>query len=196
MQITKIENFGKSKIKIYVNEEYKFWLYNKDLNKYPIKEDDDISLEEVEEFLSLNLSRAKKQILNLLTRMDKTRKEVINKLKQSGYPENIIKETLAYIDGFNYIDDKRVARQFVRYKRDTKSKKQIQNQLLVKGVSQEDIEQALQDEYKSEETAIKNAIKKKRRNDEEFSKEDKQKLASSLFNRGFELEIIRKKLDL
>lgn len=196
MQITKIENFGKSKIKIYVNEEYKFWLYNKDLKKYPIKEDDDISLEEVEEFLSLNLSRAKKQILNLLTRMDKTRKEVINKLKQSGYPENIIKETLAYIDGFNYIDDKRVARQFVRYKRDTKSKKQIQNQLLVKGVSQEDIEQALQDEYKSEETAIKNAIKKKRRNDEEFSKEDKQKLASSLFNRGFDLEIIRKKLDL
>ena len=163
MYITKIEDFGKSKIKIYIDEEYKFWLYKKELNKFSVNEDNEISLEQFEKLYLLNLTRAKKQVMNILKRMDKTRHEIIKKLQQAGYIENIIIETLEYIDGYKYIDDERYARQYVRYKRDSKSKREIQNALLLKGVSKEIISQALLDEYESEDTAIIKAINKKKK---------------------------------
>lgn len=196
MYITKIENFGKSKIQIYIDEEYKFWLYNKDLKKYLLKEDDILSQTQYEELYNLNLLRAKKQIINMLKRVDKTRFEVTCKLEHAGYSEDIISKALEYIDNYNYIDDERYARQLVRYKRDNKSKKEIQNILLIKGVSKEIIQQAILEGYGSEETAIKNAINKKTRNCSEFSQDQKRKLASNLYNKGYNLELIKKHIDI
>ncbi len=195
MYITKIENFGKSKLKIYVDEEYKFWLYKKEINKHSINEDEVISLEQYNELYMLNLSRAKKYVLNILKRMDKTRQEIITKLTQAGYTDNIINETLAYIDNYNYIDDERYARQYVRYKCDNQSKREIMNALLLKGVSKETAMLAISDEYKDEEAAIIKAIKKKRRLNQELSENDKRKLLSSLYRKGFDLDLIKKHIE-
>ncbi len=196
MYITKFENFNNNKIKIYIDEEYKFWLYNKELKKYDIEEDMEMSIDQYEELYGLNLLRAKKQIMNTLKRVDKTRQELINKLKQAGYNEEIIGATIEYIDSYNYIDDGRYACQYVRYKRTTKSKREITNQLLIKGVAKDIIEQAIYDEYGSEDVAIKNAIKKRKRSSRDFSDEDKRKLTNNLYNKGFDLDLIRKNLDL
>lgn len=195
MYITKIENFGKSKLKIYVDEEYKFWLYKKEINKHSINEDEVISLEQYNELYMLNLSRAKKYVLNILKRMDKTRQEIITKLTQAGYTDNIINETLAYIDNYNYIDDERYSRQYVRYKCDNQSKREIMNGLLLKGVSKETAMLAISDEYKDEEAAIIKAIKKKRRLNQELSENDKRKLLSSLYRKGFDLDLIKKHIE-
>ena len=196
MYITKIENFGKSKIKVYIDEEYRFWLYNRELKKHPIKEDTEISEADFEELYKLNLIRSKKQILNLLKRMDKTRQEVIKKLEQAGYPEDIISDTLAYIDSYNYLDDERYARQFVRYKRTSKSKREIENQLLIKGVSKDIITGAILEEYGSEDKAIQKAIKKKAKGNQELTKEKNTKLAAYLYSKGFNFDLIKKHLDI
>lgn len=195
MYITRIESFGKSKIKIHIDEEYKFWIYKREVDKYSIREDIEISEAEYDELAALNLLRAKKQVMNLLKRMDKTRQEVIRKLKTSGYNEDIIVDTLEYIDSFNYIDDNKYARKYVGYKRDTKSKKEIQNLLFIKGVDKDIIEQAIIEEYGSEEVAIKKAIAKRARGKKELSDDDKRKIANSLYNKGFEHGLIRKSLD-
>lgn len=194
MHITKIEKFGKSKVKIYIDEEYKFCLYNKELSKYKVHEDDELSLEEYEELYQINLKRSKKYVLNILKRMDKTRYEVITKLRQAGYNEDIIDKTLEYIDKYNYIDDGRYARQYIRFKRDDKSKKEIKYLLLKKGISKDVIEEALIEEYKSEETALVKAINKKRRGKDELSAKEKRRLIVNLYNKGYKMDLIKKHL--
>ncbi|NLJ89672.1 MAG: regulatory protein RecX [Clostridiales bacterium] len=195
MYITRVENFGKSKIKIYIDEEYKFWLYSKEASKFSIDENKELTDAQYNELYVLNLTRAKKQVLNILKRMDKTEKEIITKLGQAGYTDVIISETLDYINSFNYIDDERYARQYVRYKRDSQSKREIMNGLLLKGVSKEIAIEAIEEEYESEETAILRAIKKRRRANEDLSDEDKRKLTANLYKKGFDLELIKRLLD-
>ncbi len=195
MYITKIENFGKSKLKIYIDEEYRFWIYSREIKKLSINEDEEISAEKYNKLYKLNLSRAKRQVMNILQRMDKTKHEIITKLKQAGHNDDIISETLVYIDGYNYIDDEKYARQYVRYKRDNLSKREIVNKLLIKGVSKEVAMEAILDEYESEETAIIKAINKRRRTNQELSEDDKRKLSASLYRKGFELDSIRKHIE-
>lgn len=194
MYITRVEKFGKSKVKIFIDEECKFCLYGKELSKYRINENDEITAEEYEKLYQLNLTRAKKYTLNILKMMDKTRCEIISKLKQAGYNDEIIDKTLEYIDSYNYIDDERYARKYVRFKRDNKSKREIMNLLLKKGVSKDVIEEALLGEYKSEETALKKAINKRKRGKDELSEVDKSRLMANLCNKGFDYELIRKYL--
>lgn len=195
MHITKIEKFGKSKVKIYIDEEHKFCLYSKELSKYKVNEDDELTAEEYEELYQLNLKRSKKYALNVLKMMDKTRYEIVTKLRQAGHNDDIIEKTLEYIDNYNYIDDARYARQYIRYKRDYKSKREIKNLLLKKGVSKDIIEEALLEEYKSEETALKKAINKKIRGKDELSEKEKRRLMMNLYNKGFELDLIKKHLN-
>ena len=192
MYITKIEKFGKSKVKIYIDEEYKFCLYSKELSTYKVNEDDELSSEEYEELYQLNLKRSKKYVLNILKRMDKTRYEIITKLRQAGYNDDVIDKTLEYIDNYNYIDDGRYARQYIRYKRDYKSKREIKYLLLKKGVSKDIIEEALLEEYKSEETALIKVINKKRKGKDELSAKEKRRLILNLYNKGFEMDLIKK----
>ena len=59
------------------------------------------------------LIRAKKRALYLLTDMDRTEKELYEKLKKSGYPESVISETMAYVRGFLYLDDDNYELQYI-----------------------------------------------------------------------------------
>lgn len=195
MELTKIEDYGKNKIKIFIDDEYKFWLYKKEISKYSYIEEEQISTGQYNELHALNLLRAKKQVLNLLKRMDKTRQEVIRKLKQAAYNDEIIEQTLGYIDTYNYIDDEKYARQYIRYKRDNKSKREITNVLMIKGVAKDIIERALDQEYETEEVAIIKAINKKRLGKEELSENSKEKLRTTLYNRGFSFDLIKKHLN-
>ena len=43
MKITNIEKFNRNKIKIYIDYEYKLWLYERDLKKYYISLEDELS---------------------------------------------------------------------------------------------------------------------------------------------------------
>ncbi len=197
MHITRIESFRNNKIKIHIDGELKFWLYKKDLKRYTIEEDAQLSPEEYDVFYKLNLQRGKKQVLNLLQRMDKTRQEVIRKLQESGYCEEIIYDIMKYIDSYNYLDDDKYARQYIRYKRESKSKREIERTLIIKGVSKDIIGQAISEEYGSEDEAIKKAIKKKNRSDNcDLSQDDLQKLMVYLYNRGFNMDIIRKHINI
>ncbi|HHX55649.1 MAG TPA: regulatory protein RecX [Clostridiales bacterium] len=194
MYITRVEKFGKSKVKVYIDEECKFCLYSKELSKYKINENDEITEEEYEKLYQANLTRAKKYTLNILKMMDKTRYEIIRKLKQAGYNDEIIDKALEYINSYNYIDDARYASKYVRFKRDSKSKREIMNLLLKKGVSKDIIEDALFGEYKSEEIALIKTINKRKRGKDELSEEDKRRLMTNLCNKGFDYELIKKHL--
>jgi regulatory protein len=194
MVVTNIEKSVKGKFKIYIDEEYHFWLYEKELSLYHLEENTEIGSEVYKELYNTVLKRAKKKAMDLLKFMDRTERELIIKLKQQDYNESIISDVMAYIKSFHYIDDERYAQNYISLKKDTKSKRQIYAELAQKGIDEKLIEQVLNEEYASEDYAIQKAIRKKVNDVNALSKEEKEKLAASLYRKGFETELIKKYL--
>ena len=196
MIISKLEEIDKGKIKVYIDNEFRFCLYQKDLKVYRLKENDMISDTIYQDiYTNVVLRRAKQKALAILKYMDRTEQELILKLKQAEYTESIISEIITYIKKYHYIDDLRYAINYVRSKKNTKSKRQIYGELIQKGVEKENIEEAFGEEYEDEDTALQKAIKKKTHDINNLTEEEKVKLVSSLYRKGFQLDSIKKYLN-
>lgn len=195
MIITKLEDYEKGKIKVYIDEEYRFILYQKDINSYHLEVDKSIS-DAVYEDILINtvLRRAKQKALAILKFMDRTEQELIYKLKTADYTDNIINEVIKYIRGYHYVDDKRYAINYIHSKKNTKSKRQIYSELLQKGIDKSYLDEAFEEEYEDEGTAIKRALAKKGADISNMTENEKLKLAASLYRKGFQADLIKKYL--
>jgi len=151
------------------------------------------------------LLKGKKRALRLLERKDYSRKELIDKLKKEGYTENLVDKIIEYIDSYHYLDDSRVAGNYIRSRMGYKSKRELEYKLKQKGISEEEIDAAMGENYKNEENipqeevAIRKFLQKYQINDEsviDVSLEEKQKLAAKLYRKGFDLDKIRKILQM
>lgn len=151
------------------------------------------------------LLKGKKRALRLLERKDYSRKELIARLIKDGYEENTIEQIIAYVDGYHYLDDTRVAGNYIRGKKEYKSKRELEFLLKQKGISEDDITFAMEENYKNEdgiaqeELAIARLLRKYHATEEqliEMSYEEKQKIAAKLYRKGFDSEKIRKLLQL
>jgi len=151
------------------------------------------------------LLHGKKKALRLLERKDYSRKELTERLKKAEYEEEEITKILEYLDSFHYLDDIRVAGTFIRTRKDGKSRKEIEYLLRQKGISEEDICTAMEENYKNEEeipqeeVAISRLLQKyriDRETLEQMTYEEKQKIAAKLYRKGFSQEKIRRQLEL
>jgi regulatory protein len=196
MIITKLEEYEKGKTKVYIDEEYRFILYNKDLKCNHIEEQGSIS-EAVYEDIRINtvLRRAKQKAMAILKFMDRTEQELINKLKMADYTEDIISEVINYIKSYHYIDDMRYAINYIHSKKNNKSKRQIYSELVQKGIDKMYLEQAFNLEYEDEDIAIKRALAKKNTDICNLTENEKLKLAASLYRKGFQADLIKKYLN-
>jgi len=149
------------------------------------------------------LIKGKKRALRLLERKDYSRKELIDKLKKDGYTDDLVEKIIEYIDSYHYLDDVRVAESYIRSRMGYKSKRELEYMLKQKGISEEEIDLAMMQNYKNEENvpqeevAIRRQLQKYHVTDEslqELSYEEKQKIAARLFRKGFEAEKIKKVL--
>lgn len=193
MIVTGVEPKDKGKYKIYIDEEYHFVLYYKDLQRNNISEGYEIS--EIlyrDIYVNTVLRRGKQKALAVLKYMDRTKHELIMKLKQADYSDKVIEEVIAYIVKFHFIDDYRYAENYIRSRKDKKSKRQLLMDLSGKGIDKSIIDEVLTEEYDSEVDAIKKAIAKKGKNLNDLTKEEKMKFASSLYRKGFQMDLIRK----
>ena len=104
---------------------------------------------------------------------------------------------ISYVKSFHYIDDVRYANSYVAYASGQKSRKQIQQELARKGVSQEIILQVLASEESQEDSElelINRLIVKKHYNDETATYEERRKMIGFLYRKGFALDKIYKVL--
>lgn len=149
------------------------------------------------------LLKGKKRALRLLERKDYSRKELMNKLEKDGYSEEFLEKIIEYIDSYHYLDDARVAGSYIRGRMEYKSKKELEYMLKQKGISEEEIELAMIENYKNEEgipqeeVAIQRFLRKNHVDEDsvfELTYEEKQKLAAKLYRKGFEADKIKKEL--
>ncbi|WP_097015616.1 regulatory protein RecX [Anaerocolumna aminovalerica] len=193
MIVTKLEELEKTKVKVYIDGEFHFLLYRKDIKIYKLQENEQISDKVYEEIIENTvLRRAKQKAMAILKYMDRSEQELRQKLKQADYTETIIEAAIEYVKKFHYLDDERYAMNYIRFKKNTKSKRQLQTELSQKGIRKEYIDLAFQEEYDDEELAIQKAVSKKTSDVDSLSQEEKMKLASSLYRKGFKMDLIQK----
>ncbi|MGF7144032.1 regulatory protein [Anaerotaenia torta] len=201
MRITQITEERKHGFKVFLDEEYAFLLYEKEIEKYNLKEGISITAEQYEELQNeVIYPRGLQKALNLLRFMDRCEQELRGKLAQEAYPEEIIDRVMDYMRHYDYLSDERFAAGFIRSRKMRKSKLMIKTELLQKGVSQELVDQALQAEYEeepedAERIAIQKAIAKKTGDPAALSYEEKQKLMASLYRKGFDMGKVRDVID-
>lgn len=130
--------------------------------------------------------RVKKRALFLLERMDRTERQLYDKLKQSGYPEECIEDAIAYVKNYHYIDDYRYAKQYIRLGQQKKSRQRIRMDLMKKGVARDVIEQALEEEFCSDERSKITELLEKRNYDYDCrDRKEQQRMYQFLMRRGY-----------
>lgn len=130
--------------------------------------------------------RAKKRAMHLLMQMDRTERQLWEKLMKNGYPEECIEGALGYVKQFHYVDDFRYAKNYVRYHQEKKSRRRLMTDLQKKGVPKELIERALDEEFISDETEqIRELLARRNYNEAEADDKARRRMYQFLMRRGF-----------
>ena len=137
--------------------------------------------------------RAKKRAMFLLEKMDRTEKQLREKLQKNEYPLVCIDDAIDYVKKFHYLDDYRYAQNYIRYSQEKMSRGQITIKLIQKGVSKDVIQAALDQEYISDElTQIYKLLEKKQFESCDSSSREFQRMYQFLLRRGFKSSDIMK----
>lgn len=193
MQIQEISPLKSKKYRILLEDGFSFVLYKGEKDRYSLEEGMELSEELWLEIRNGILAkRAKKRAMHLLEKMDRTEKQLRDKLTENGYPSDLVDEAVEYVRSYHYIDDRRYAENYIRYRQESKSRILLKNELLRKGISSQIIDEAMEAEYHMDpRTLIDQWLKKKGYSSSEQDSEKERKIGQFLLRKGFSWEDIR-----
>lgn len=206
MIITDIKKIDSKKCLVCINYEPAFALYNTEVRRYKLNENENISKEIYEEILwEVLFKRCRERVAYILGKSDKSVHEIRLKLKQGYYPDEIIENVIEEYIGYDYINDDRYTYNYLKNNISRKSISRIKSELLIKGISKDIIINSIDklrkdigNESECTEKQISNVqfqiiekefIKKKY----DFKSDDKvllNKIIYSLLRKGFEYDDI------
>ena len=202
MTVTELTELARSRIMIKTQEGPAFVLYKGELRVYGIEQGQERGQEAYREIMEELLpKRAKKRALNLLKNRSYTSAQLKGKLETGGYPEQIAQEAVDYAASFGYVDDCRYAADFIEYNKETKSQMRIFMDLQRKGIPEHVIRESWDKivgdgRQELEKEQIVRWINKKHFSPETATLQEKQKIMSFLYRKGFSIDNIRSALSL
>ena len=182
--ITEIKDIGK-KCRIIIDDDIVVQLYKGEVRKLGIKADSQFSNESYNEMYNILNKRARERSLFLLKDMDKTEKQIRDKLKLGDYPEDIINNAIEFLKKYGYVDDIRYAKLYISSKQNSKSIKQIELVLYKKGVNKENVSKVLLEMDLSNEEALNKLIEKIIKKYDLNDKTQYNKMCRYLLGKGF-----------
>ncbi len=182
--ITEIKDIGK-KCRIIIDDDIVVQLYKGEVRKLGIKADSQFSDESYNEMYNILNKRARERSLFLLKDMDKTEKQIRDKLKLGDYPEDIINNAIEFLKKYGYVDDIRYAKLYISSKQNSKSIKQIELELYKKGVNKETVSEVLLEMDLSNEEALNKLIEKIIKKYDLNDKAQYNKMCRYLLGKGF-----------
>ncbi len=198
MQIVRISELDKKRVKIILEDRTSFPLYKAEQRRYDLVEGEELSSEQFQEIRTeILIKRARKRTMHLLERMDRTEAQLRDKLRQGYYPDDVIEDAIAYVKSYHYVDDLRYAQNYVRSHMEQKSQRKLQMELLSKGVPKQMITEALEEEYQqeNERELILKWIEKKQYCAQEADIKEKRRMYQFLLRKGFQSDDILHVLD-
>ncbi len=191
-EITKIEvqKKDKNRSNIYLDGEFFCGLQNEVVIGKNLKVGSEIDEEKLKEIvLESEKHVAFNKALTLLNTRFKTKHELKTYLKEKGFDEFVIDETIEKLIEYKYINDEHYVEAYINSNKDKKSKKVIELDLLKKGVSQKTIDLAIEN-LESESELILSLYTKYIKNKEQTF-ENKQKAIKYLMGKGFAYDDIK-----
>lgn len=153
--------------------------------------------EKSEEDRKEEVRRAKLRALHLLTAMDRTEANLREKL-QASYCEEAVETAIEYVKSYGYLDDERFVKVYIESKSRTKSRKQIEQELIFKkGVSKEAVARGFEmAETVDIQEVIWKYMQKKKIDPRNCDYEQKQKFFAYMIRKGFQIDDLKSVFDL
>ena len=128
---------------MYKRQSFAFVLYKGELRLYGVREQEELSEESYREIMQEVLpKRATLRCMNLLQSRPYTESKLRSKLKEGGYPQESVDSALAYVKSYHYVDDLQFAKDYIVNQAGKKSKRVLEQDLIARGVSRDEIEAA------------------------------------------------------
>lgn len=194
IEIVSVEPRSKGKYRVTFDNGITCLMYRSEMHCYAIREGAQIAEADFKRLLTETLGkRAKKRAMHLLEQMDRTEKQLREKLLLNEYPEECVEAAISYVKQFHYLDDYRYACTYIRYHGEKMSRRMLEQKLLQKGVSRTLIAAALEEEYAGEEqTMILEILQKKHYDPEHCEDKEYRRIYQYLMRRGFRGSEIQK----
>lgn len=186
--VEEIRTAGK-KIRVAFDSGDFLFLSIKTFNQLNLKEGQELSDKDYENILKENVyPLAKRKALDILTRSDRTEKELREKLSHAGFGEEAVDYAIMYVKGFHYIDDRKYAKNYTEYKAFGMSNARLGVELRRRGISPEVIEDCLKG--RREEEILKKQLYKKMDLIDISNERKLNKIKSFFYREGFSISDI------
>lgn len=121
--------------------------------------------------------------------MDRTEAQLREKLLAAEFEPEVAEQAIDYVKGFGYLDDERYVRNYIACRSRSKSRRQIEQELLFrKGVPRELIQKVYEDTEPADEKAlIRRQLEKKHCDFAAYDEKQRQKQIASLLRQGFRM---------
>lgn len=189
--VTQLCPLNKKKTIVYMDGTAGFALYNSELRRFGIKENEYLSdtvFEQIRE--EVLWPRAKERALNLITIAAKTTQEIHNKLRQGYYPEDICTRVVDFLQEYGYLNDYEYARCYLTGRMQSKGMRIIQMELRRKGIAEDVIKRVTEEAEPDEAGSIRRWLEKKAPDLAEMDYKQKKKVYLFLLNKGYSYEQI------
>lgn len=187
MLVTAVTPLTARKVKVEFDHQFTLVLYKGELNLFQLKEQVEVPEELITEIENKILKkRAVKYAMHLLQKKDYSSKELTDKLLHAGYSDRCAAQALDYVSSYGYVNDKTYAVRYLETYSNRKSMRKMQMDLRQKGISEDLIEEALQEaEVDSEQDTLRYYAEKKARCLDLSQDKDRQKFLRFLVGKGF-----------
>lgn len=137
--------------------------------------------------------KALDKALNFIARSQKTKKQVKEYLFKKGYTEATVNVVLDKMSAYKFVNDQNYANDYVKFASKNKGKRLIEVELLKKGVSKKEIDEAINGVEDQTDVAI--SIAEKYLRGKEKTKEISFKCYRYLISKGFEYDVAKSATD-
>ena len=196
--VKRIETTGKGRYRVTFDTGVTCLLYRKEISSFSIEENAAIEEQHYQKLLEDVVGkRAKKRALHLLEQMDRTERQLRDKLLANEYPQSCVDGAIEYVKGFHYLDDSRYASNYVRFSQEKMSRVCLKQKLMQKGIASSVIEEAIEEAYVADEMEQIMALLQKRKfNPEEADEKEFQRTYQYVMRRGFKSSDILKAMKM
>lgn len=190
--VCEINKLAGGRYQVILDDSSSFPLYAKELAIYGIEEGFELTDALYHTILQdVLIRRARLKTMHLLETQDRTEYQLRTKLAQLSYPEELIDDALEYVKKFHYVDDLRYAVNYMETRKEQKSMRQMEQDLLQKGIAKEILREAKEQiETPDEEQQIRMWIEKKHFDQETADQKETEKMFRFLLRKGYGYSLI------
>ena len=175
---------------IYLDNTFYCGLELETVMKNRLKIGQEITLEKLDEIQAESeLIKATEKALNLLAKSQKSTKQVRDYLTQKGYTDSTVEKVIEKLLGYKYLSDGEYASQYACSQSKNKGKKLIGLELKKRGISEEDISEAIEKVGDQTEVAVK--IAEKYLKNKQKDRVNTYKCYKYLLSKGFDYEVAK-----